>query len=151
MEPTSLPDLLAHQAIAAVRYRFAQCLDEQDFDTLLSLFAEQVEADFTDFGAPAQTVPPQALVANFRHNLSRPGLRTQHLCTNFRIALAGDQATSTLQWVGHHFLAGAEGGEEFTLRAEYTDHLTRTNGGWLITGLTARLRFTTGNPGLLAG
>lgn len=149
MNAQLLQDLHHRAAIEQVRYQYAQALDRQDWDLLAGLLADEVAVDFASFGGPVQTVPRPALVDNFRHNLSRPGLVTQHLCTNFRITLAGDEATSVLHWVGQHFVPGLAGGEEFTLRAEYTDQLRYWNGSWRIVGMTAQRLFVTGNPGVL--
>lgn len=149
MESSPLQELLDRTAIQCVRHTFAWALDTKDWQVLTGLLAEEVAVDFTSFGVPAQVMHQQILIDGFQHNLGRAGLVTQHLCSNFRITLDQHRATSVSHWVGHHFVPNLAGGEEFTLRAEYTDLLTRLNGRWYIIGLSARKLFTTGNPQVL--
>ena len=151
METLTLQTVIDRIAIEEVRHRYAQALDTQNWEALPPLFTAQVSTDFSDFGMPPQTVPQEAFIASFRQNLSRPGLRTQHVFSSFRIVVTGDTATSVSNFVGHHFLPGFEGGEEFTLRGEYTDTLVRTAQGWQMSGVACKLFFMTGNPNLLAG
>lgn len=149
MKDPALQALLDQTAIQCIRHDFARALDRKDWQLLTGLLAEEIAVDFTSFDMPAQVMHQQVLIDSFQHNLSRPGLVTQHLCSNFRITLDQHRATSVSHWVGHHFVPGLAGGEEFTLRAEYTDLLIQLNGRWFIIGLTARKLFTTGNPQVL--
>ncbi|WP_156176332.1 nuclear transport factor 2 family protein [Hymenobacter terrenus] len=126
-----------------------QALDYQDWDLLQSLFAPTVQGDYSDYGMPAQTFTREQLIGIFQHSFSRPGLRTQHQSTNFRITLAGDRATSVSNFTGHHFIPGFAGGEEFTLYAEYTDELAKTDGRWLLHGVRLKVFYTSGNLQIL--
>lgn len=150
MENSQLQELQDRMAIEEVRHRYAQALDYQNWGALPSLFTDEVMIDFPDFGMSAQTVAREDFINSFQHNLSRPGLKTQHIFSSFRVHVEGDRATSISNFVGHHFLPGFEGGEEFTLRAEYTDTLTRAADGWRLSGVACKVFFMTGNPRLLA-
>ena len=150
MDDSLLQALQHRAAIEEVRHRYGQALDFQDWQLLGSLLTEQVQTDFSEFGVPPQTVSKDALVRSFQHTLSRPGLKTQHIFTSFRIAVVENRATSVSNFVGYHFLAGTEGGEEFTLRAEYTDTLVRVSDRWQISGMACKVLCLIGNPKLLA-
>ena len=150
MNDSTLQELLDREAIKEVRAQLAQALDYQDWVLFDSLFTEEVEADFTAYGVPAQKVPREALRQSYQHNLSREGLRTQHISSNFRITVNGDTAQCISNFLAQHYIKGFEGGEEFFLRAEYTDQLIRTEQGWKIHALTlSKLFYVSGNPAIL--
>jgi hypothetical protein len=152
MSEDVLQKLLDIEAIKEVRALLAQSLDYRDWQLFESLFVEYVETDFSAYGVPRQKLRREELSASYRHNLSREGLRTQHLCTNFRIVVDGATAQCISNFVGQHYLKGFPGGEEFYLRAEYTDHLIRTEKGWKIdTLILSALFYISGNQELLAG
>ena len=151
MNDSTLQELLDREAIKEVRAQLAQSLDYQDWILFESLFLEEVEADFTPYGVPAQKVRREELRQSYQHNLSREGLRTQHISSNFRITVHGDAAQCISNFFGQHYIKGFEGGEEFFLRAEYKDGLIRTENGWKIHALTLnKLFYVSGNPAILA-
>lgn len=150
METQHLQELIDKDAIQQVRHHFAEALDYQNWELLTSLMAEIVEADFTAWGLPVQQMERSALVGVFQHSFSRPGLRTQHIYSNFRIVLDGDRASCKSNFLGQHYIRGFEGGEEFYLRAEYADKLIRTDSGWKISGLKLTVFYVSGNPSILA-
>ncbi|MBA2681894.1 MAG: nuclear transport factor 2 family protein [Ktedonobacteraceae bacterium] len=151
MNDQKLQELLDREAIKEVRGLLAQALDYKDWALFESLFLEEVEADFTAYGVPAQKVRREDLRGSYQHNLSREGLRTQHISSNFRITIDGDTARCISNFLAQHYIQGFEGGEEFFLRAEYTDQLTRTEGGWKISAIIlSKLFYTSGNSGILA-
>ena len=150
MNDATLQEFLDREEIKEVRAGLAQALDYQDWTLFESLFTEEVEADFTAYGVPAQKIPREALRQSYQHNLSREGLRTQHISSNFRITVNGNTAQCISNFIGQHYIKGFEGGEEFFLRAEYTDQLLRTEQGWKIHTLTlSQLFYTSGNPAIL--
>ena len=150
MNDQVLQELLDREAIKEVRALLAQALDYKDWALFESLFLEEVEADFTAYGVPAQKVRREDLRASYQHNLSREGLRTQHISSNFRITIHGDTALCTSNFLAQHYIKGFEGGEEFFLRAEYRDQLVRTENGWKISTITlSTLFYVSGNPAIL--
>ncbi len=145
-----LQELLDREAIKEVRALLAQALDYKDWTLFESLFLEEVEADFTAYGVPAQKVRREDLRGSYQHNLGREGLRTQHISSNFRITIDGDTARCVSNFLAQHYIKGFEGGEEFFLRAEYTDQLIRTEAGWKIAAITlSKLFYTSGNSAIL--
>ena len=150
MNDQTVQEVLDREAIKEVRATFAQALDYKDWTLLGSLFMEEVDTDFTAYGVPAQKVPREDLVKSYQHNLSREGIRTQHISSNFRIAINGDTAHCVSNFLAQHYIQGFEGGDEFFLRGEYHDHLTRTEASWKISALTFTMFYTSGNPTILA-
>jgi len=151
MNDQMVQELLDREAIKEVRATFAQALDHKDWTLLESLFVEEVDTDFTAYGVPAQRVRREDVVKSYQHNLSREGLRTQHISSNFRITINGDTAHCRSNFLAQHYIQGFAGGDEFFLRAEYHDQLTRTAIGWKISALTFTMFYTSGNPAILAG
>ena len=152
MNEQMLQELLDKEAIKEVRAELAQALDYKDWALFESLFLEEVETDFTPYGVPAQKVRREELRQSYQHNLSREGLRTQHISSNFRITVNGDNAECVSNFLGQHYIQAFEGGEEFYLRAEYKDQLTRTENGWKICAITlTTLFYVSGNPAILTG
>ena len=151
MNDSKLQELLDREAIKEVRAQLAQALDYQDWTLFESLFTEEVEVDFTPYGVPPMKIRREELRQSYQHNLSREGLRTQHISSNFRITVNGDSAQCISNFIGQHYIKGFEGGEEFFLRAEYTDDLVKTEHGWKIHVLTlSQLFYVIGNPTILA-
>jgi len=152
MNDQKLQELLDREAIKEVRALLAQALDYKDWALFESLFLEEVEADFTAYGVPAQRVRREDLRGSYQHSLSREGLRTQHISSNFRITVDGDGDTARCvsNFLAQHYIKGFEGGEEFFLRAEYTDQLILTDASWKISAITlSKLFYTSGNSAIL--
>lgn len=150
MNEQKLQELLDREAIKELRYKYAQALDYQDWTLLESLTLATLDTDFTLWGIPPQKSTQADFINSFKHNLSREGLKTQHIFSNFRIKVNGDTATCNSYLLAQHYIQGFEGGEEFFLRAEYSDKLVRTNDGWKISAVTlAALFYLSGNPAIL--
>jgi hypothetical protein len=138
--------LLVHKdAIREVRHRFGWALDTQDWKLFESLFAPEVETDFSALGAPPGRMTPADLVAMFKHAFRAHGTRTQQLYSNFQIDVAGANATCTSYLFGQHHTPGFSGGEHFEIRAAYHDKLAYQGDQWRITGTKLVVFFATGN------
>lgn len=144
----TLPD---REAIKDVRYRFALALDTRDWALFESLFADEVDADLSAFGSPRRTMPRAELAALFRHSFRRPAAEnpTQQLYANLLVEVDGDKATCRSYLVGYHQIPGFAGGDDATLRAQYTDRMTRTADGWKIAATALHVFSVTGNPQVL--
>ncbi len=150
MDNQDLQILLDKEAIRELRYKFAEALDYKNWSLLEDLFLEELDTDFTVWGVPPRKATRAELINSFKHPQSREGLKTQHIFSNFRITVEGDTATSKFYQLAQHYIQGFQGGEEFFLRAEYSDKLVRTEAGWKISGVTlAAIFYMTGNPDLL--
>jgi len=144
--------LLDRDAIKDVRYHFALAVDTRDWALFETLFTDEVDVDLPALGGPRRTMPKAELAAIFRHTFRRPAAEnpTQQLYGNLLVEVDGDAATCDSYLVGYHHIPGFEGGDDATLRARYTDHLTRTPDGWRIAATAIHVFSVTGNPQILA-
>ena len=143
-------ELYDKEAIQQVRFRWAEALDNRDWELFKSLFTDSIDTDFTDWGIAIQTVDKENFVLNFfKKNLSKPNLKTQHLFSNFRISINRNEASSVCNFVGNHFIENFPDGQEYCLHGEYIDTLIKTMSGWKISGIKFKLRYQTGNQKLL--
>lgn len=138
------------QSIEELRYRYGRALDQHDWSLFASLFAEEVDADFSAFGIPAGPIPRASVVELMKHSFRREGMRSHQVYSNFEIALRGDEATAVSSLVGRHLLPGFAGGETFTIHARYHDRLVRTPEGWKLSGVRLEVLFTEGNLAIVS-
>lgn len=151
MSPETFAQELAdREAIRELFATFAEALDNRDWALLRRLCVDEVDTDYSAWGIAPQRMSADNLVGLFRGSFWRPGLRTQHLYTNYRIRVTGDTARVVFNFLGQHYAPGFAEGEESVLRGEYTDTLERGTDGWKITGVTLRVFFTSGAIGMLA-
>ena len=150
--PDDLHILLDREELREVRARFAWTLDTRNWASFASLFTDDVDVDLSAVGVPAARLTREEVVALFRHSFRRPitEMGTQQLYGNMVVELDGDSATVRSYLLGHHHVAGMEGGEDVELRAAYTDRLVRTSVGWRITAMTLHVLSLTGNAAILA-
>jgi len=139
-----------HLAIQELRHRYGRALDTRDWDLFRSLFAEEVEADFSAFGIPAGRVSREHVLGWMQHAFRREGMKTSQIYANFEITIDGDRATCVSSLLGRHRLPGLDGGEDFTLHARYHDRLVRTETGWKLAGVAIEVLFTEGNLAMVS-
>lgn len=140
-----LQELSDREQIKELRNQFALALDNKDWPLLASLLSDEVEADYSVWGIPKARLKKLQLVDLLKHAFRRPEMQTQHIYSNFLIEISGDQANCISNFIGQHFIDGFEGGNEFVLRASYTDQLVRGPSGWKIQGLKLKVFYATGN------
>ena len=152
MTNQQLQHLIDREQIGRIRPRFAWALDTRDWDLFGSLFTDEVDADLTQLGIPAGSTTRQAVVAAFQYAFRRPvtEMATQQLYGSVHVDLQGDAATVRSHLLGHHHIAGFDGGPEVTLRAAYTDQVTRSGEGWQIRATSIRVLSVVGNPAIFA-
>jgi 3-phenylpropionate/cinnamic acid dioxygenase small subunit len=146
-----MAELSEKESIQALRISFAEALDNKDWKLFESLFAEEVETDWTSWGIPKRKMKKDEIVKMFSQGaFRRSDLLTEHIYSNFRINVSGDQASCLSNFVGFHHISGFEGGDEFILRGEYADKLSKTGQGWKINSLALRIFYATGNAQILS-
>ncbi len=150
MEAKLVNELIEKDAIITVRNKFALALDTKDWSLLSSLFAVEIDTDYSAWGLPPKKMHRDELVGLLSHSFRRTEMATQHIYANFLIDLKTDKAQCISNFIGQHYIKDFQGGEEFYLRAQYTDQLIKSNDGWKITGIKLRIFYTTGNPQILS-
>jgi hypothetical protein len=119
------------------------------------LFADEVTTDYTSlFGCDVQRQSGDALIAAWRQMLS-PLDATQHLTGAIDVQLRGSVAIAECNIRGYHISARAPGGSEWMVAGQWIIEMSesseRDSGGrWLVTHMTLRTFYQTGNRDLLA-
>jgi 3-phenylpropionate/cinnamic acid dioxygenase small subunit len=129
--------------------RMAWFADRRDWDALLTVFADEVDLDYTSLtgGEPAR-LKAADVVAGWRAGLG--GLdATQHLVSNHLVEVDGDRAVVTAQFQAVHVLANPHGDPTWTLGGHYRFGLVRADGGWRIDAVTMTTTWATGNQHIM--
>lgn len=114
--------------------RYAAAIDLRDWSRLRTVFADQVEADFTSMGTKAMfRGSAEDWVAAVRATITGFDA-TQHFFANHSVELDGDRATDLRYMQARHVLGAAY----YTIAGYYTGEMVRTPAGWRI----ARYRLT---------
>jgi len=142
-----------HLAIVAAVNEIGLAADMRDWPRVRTQFADEVLVDYTSLagGQPAR-MNANDLVASWRAFL--PGFTaTQHLVGSHRVSVEGKRARVLSQFIATHRLAGATGGELWTLGGHYRHTLRKTGAAWKVDAITMTWTWQTGNPDLprLAG
>jgi 3-phenylpropionate/cinnamic acid dioxygenase small subunit len=122
-----LKEVLDREAISDLIHRFGVVLDDQRFDDLQSVFAE--DATITTPGGRAQGL--DAIVAQATRNHT-PELRTQHLVTDLVVDLDGERARARANYLAVFFTGSGDPAPSprFQIGSVYRFELVRTTGGW---------------------
>ncbi len=125
--------------------KYATGIDTRDWDLYRSIFADEVEMDFSSYsGQPASVVTGDQWVQGVQAML--PGFdATQHVLTNFVIDVDGDKAVATVYMKAEHFIANTDGDNSHTLGGYYTHKLQRTESGWKIHATKLTVTWSRGN------
>jgi hypothetical protein len=144
-EPTAWDKL----TVAETVYRYATGVDTRDWVLYRSIFADQVDIDFSSYnGRPAARTTADDWVARARRLFS--GLAaTQHSMTNPTVTLNGDRATCVMYMRAEHVLTQDDPDAWFTIGGYYTDQLVRAGEGWLLTGVTLTVWWRRGRPQIM--
>jgi hypothetical protein len=129
----------ASLAVVETIYRYAVGIDTRDFDLYGSIFADEVDIDFSSYsGRPAARMTREAWVGMVRP-LFLGLAATQHSMTNPLPVVDGDTATCRMYIYAHHVLDAQDPSSWFTIGGYYDDTLQRDDrapAGWLLTGVT---------------
>lgn len=138
------------EAVRTVLARLPHAIDAKHWDEASSLFAAEVETDYTSlFGGPAQTQSAEALVGGWRDLLGT--VATQHLLGPATVSIGESAARAACHVRAFHRREGAPGGTDWEVLGHYRFQLAREPGGWKITHLALDTLLQTGNRDLLTG
>ena len=131
--------------VAEVVYSYATGVDSRDWALYRSIFADEVEIDFSSWdGRPGAVMKADDWVAGVRPLFM--GLdATQHSMTNPRIAIDGERATCVMYLQAAHFLHHDGGDPELTIGGYYTDRLVKTAAGWKLCAVKLTVTWRRGN------
>ena len=143
--PTSLADLIDRAVIGDALLNYATGIDRRDWDLYRSIFADEVEIDFSTWSGTRSVMQADEWVASVRNTLACFDA-TQHNLTNHVITLDGDSATAVAHMVALHQFEG----ELQQLGGFYTDRLVRVGNGWKIVACCLVITWEQGDRGLFA-
>lgn len=136
-------DLLDRAAIGDTIMRYATGIDRRRWPLYRSIFADEVDIDFSTWSGVAERMRADDWVERVRQGLSGFDA-TQHNLTNLVFEIDGDTATCVVNMIAVHRL-----GDEFQrLGGFYTHRLRRGGDGWEITGCTLTVTWEEGDRAL---
>jgi hypothetical protein len=148
-------DITRDEAIRAVVARIANTIDTRRWTELGALFADEVTTDYTSlFGGEVVRQSGDDLIAAWRQMLS-PLDATQHVTGAIDVHHRGSVAIAECNVRGYHISARAPGGSEWMVAGQWIIEMTESGGPesaarWLVTRMTLRTFYQTGNRDLLA-
>jgi len=144
----TLQAVFDRQNVTETIIRVANYADDRAWESLRACFAGEVHVDYTSLtGGTPTCIAADVLITNWRGLL--PGFdATHHALTNPLVTLAGNEASAEAYVTADHYLAGAEGGDRWTVQGRYRYELARKDAGWVVTSLTLTLTHQHGNLNL---
>ena len=128
----TLETLVARAEISDVVNRYATGIDRRDWPLYRSIFADEVDFDFTTWsGGEARRLSADDWVAGVRNSLSGFDA-TQHLSTNHVHTINGETATCVSYMIALHYLLVDGERQMQGLGGYYTNRLRREPDGWEI-------------------
>lgn len=125
---------------------YAHALDSRAFDLLGEVFSPDADLDYGSAGGPHGT--PTEVVAWIERSFDGIAM-TQHLITNRRITVDGDEATAVSYLLNP---LRAHGDDAVLLvGGSYHDRLRRTDRGWRVTARRFEMLWSTRAPSIDLG
>ena len=151
IDADKLQGLTNRVEIEELTLRYGQYADQRDWETLISLFIEEIHLDYTSLagGDPARIEARKLVEEQWAPALGALDA-TQHFVGPSTIILDGDRTTARAYFQAQHVLSGATGGDKWTLGGRYDFVLVRTSDGWKISGVTMTAVWEDGNRDLMA-
>lgn len=138
-----------YQAICETLYRYAYALDNRDWAMYRSIFADEVNFDFSTYhGRPAVRMRADDLVASAAE-LFAGFSATQHTMSKPIVEIDGDSARCSMYIQAAHSVDPDPEAPWFIMGGHYEDHLIRHNHGWLLDGVCMNLRWTRGDKNVM--
>jgi len=131
-------------AIIETLDRYAVALDTRDWALLERVFTADATGDFGRTRCASR-----AEIRKLIESMLGGCGPTQHMLGVYRIAISGDEATSTCSIRAHHVGRGAEAQLAYECFGEYRDQLMRTPEGWRIRHRAMRVTHETGTRVIL--
>ena len=142
-------------AVAETIYHYALGIDTKDFDLYRSIFADQVEIDFSSYEG-SSVVEPSLLGGDQWVRRVQPlfvGLAaTQHTMTNPLAVIDGDSATCRMYMQAHHVYEPDKDDSWFTIGGYYDDTLVRdaeSPTGWKLTSVKLTVLWRKGEESIM--
>ena len=129
MSEINLDFLLQEARIKQVLTRYATVIDARKPDGLTDVFTPDGIAEYRGLGSFHGRKAIIDVVESFLGAIGQ----TQHMLSNFRIAVNGSEASAKCYLQATHAGSGVHEGKTMTVWGEYTDKLKLCPEGWRIT------------------
>jgi 3-phenylpropionate/cinnamic acid dioxygenase small subunit len=137
-------------AVAECVYRYAIGVDTRDWAMYRSVFADEVEFDFSSYGPG---LPPMTMAADDWVAAQKPlfgGLAaTQHMMSNPLVKLEGDSAQITMYVRAHHVFDPEDPESYYTIGGYYLNRLVREDGNWKLVRVRLNVTWRLGHPEIM--
>ena len=137
-------------AVAECLYRYAAGVDTRDWAMYRSVFADEVEFDFSGYepGRVPVTMAADDWVAGVRPLFG--GLAaTQHMMSNPLAELDGDSAQIMMYVRAHHVLDPGDPEAYYTVGGYYQNGLVRAGGLWKLVRVKLTVTWSLGHPAIM--
>jgi len=135
------------QSIASCVQHFFASIDSGNWEDAQQQMKTPFHLDYSSFGAgPAADLDLADIMAGWRKIL--PGFDAiQHHLGALNIQADDTHAAVHTNVIATHYVAGAQGGEIWTVYGDYELRLEKAD-SWQLSAITFNFRFLTGNPDL---
>lgn len=123
---TTVQDLIDRQDIIDVLTRYANTIDDKNWEGVESCFTEDAILDYSTTG---KYIGPKSWIDGVAREGSGQMRQAQHYISNFEVEINGDEASTRTYLFSKHVYPD-EGG--YTTGGVYIDKLRRTPNGWRI-------------------
>ena len=132
-----------------VLYRFARGIDTRDFALYRSVFADEIELDYSSYRAEnVGRWKADDWVARAARLF--PGFHaTMHAISNPIATIEGDEASLTASVQAHHVVLVEGVTRSYVIAGMYRDRLARTADGWRITHKCLEVWWTDGDADVM--
>jgi hypothetical protein len=144
--------LVDREDISETLYLYATGIDTKDFTLFRSIFADEVEVDFSTYSDLAPSWTKMTGDAWGDRRTIFYGLEaTQHTLSNLRIAIDGDAATVVAYMQAAHYLNNTEGSKDYVIGGFYTFDLKRHGPArWKIHRVKLTVTWQVGNKQIMS-
>ena len=127
--PTTLEDLLDIHAIQQLKHRYLRCLDQKDWATLRTCFADDAQASYG--GGAKELSGAEAIMAFLTESMGSEGMLTSHRCTQPEIDLVGPGEATGI-WALEDVVIHQDFGVTIHGASFYEDRYVKVDGTWRI-------------------
>jgi SnoaL-like domain len=131
------------EELVDLRLKFAQGVDEKNYDLVENTLTDEVLVDYSDLGVPPTMMTKRQVVELLKGSI-KEGLKTQHYLSNFDFEIGEESAKGTVYVFARHYLPST--GDAFDLNARYIDGFVKTENGWKINKYKLSISWAVGNP-----
>lgn len=148
-ENLSIEDLLARMQIEEVQYNYARGIDRRDWARYRSVFADEVQIDFSTWSGLNTHMRADDWVERVRGNLSGFDA-TQHVMTNLQYERDATGIVCSVQMMAIHTLVESDVRHFQVIGGYYTNHYVATERGWKVDRCNLNVSWEQGDRALFS-